>query len=214
MGVKERLDFAFLLTNEEDLREVFQIYLEDINQLIVQFEITKNEFPVEIQNEIRAMFGHLARAAIAETPEIAKSNIAKMKSHTKRALLDCFKYCCVIYTDHYTEFFQKYDGIDLSYLNDGKFLPDVHQKNNSAKQALLAAKALEVSNATDEELFEAYQEAFNLYGDLCCVLDNAAESADYLKHKATKKEKIANFSLAIGIIGTIVGIISLVIALF
>ena len=44
MGVKDRLDFTFLTACEEDLREVFQIYLEDINQLIVQFEITKNEF--------------------------------------------------------------------------------------------------------------------------------------------------------------------------
>lgn len=214
MGVKDRLDFAFLTACEEDLREIFQIYLEDINQLIVQFEITKNEFPVEIQNEIRAMFGHMARAAMAETPEIAQSNVAKMKSHTKRALLDCFKYCCVIYTDRYTDFFQKYNGVDLSYLNDGKFLPEVHAKYSAAKQSLLDAKALEVSNASDEELFDAYQEAFNMYGDLCYLLDCASESADYLQHKATKKEKMANISFAIGAVGTIVGIISLIISFF
>ena len=57
------VDSNFLLAHKEQLDEVFQVYLDDINPFIVQFEILKNEFPIELQNEIRAMYGHLARAA-------------------------------------------------------------------------------------------------------------------------------------------------------
>ena len=78
------VDSNFLLAHKEQLDEVFQVYLDDINPFIVQFEILKNEFPIELQNEIRAMYGHLARAAIAATPEEAERNLAKIKSHTKR----------------------------------------------------------------------------------------------------------------------------------
>lgn len=211
MGDTGRFDFSFLAESKDELEEVFRIYLEDINPLIVQFEITKNEFPVEIQNEIRAMYGHMVRAAMAETSDVAKKNISKMKSHSKRALLDCFKYCCVIYTDQYEAFFKRYDGVDLSYLNEGKFLTEVHQKNRKAKQSLLNAKELEVSNATDDQLFIAYQDAFNLYGELCCCLDSVAEHADFLKHKATKKEKLAQFSFVVGIIGVLVGIVGIIV---
>ena len=49
------VDSNFLLAHKEQLDEVFQVYLDDINPFIVQFEILKNEFPIELQNEIRAM---------------------------------------------------------------------------------------------------------------------------------------------------------------
>ena len=113
------VDSNFLLAHKEQLDEVFQVYLDDINPFIVQFEILKNEFPIELQNEIRAMYGHLARAAIAATPEEAERNLAKIKSHTKRALLDCYKYSCIIFSDQYEEFFRDYHGVDLTYLEDG-----------------------------------------------------------------------------------------------
>ena len=213
MGDTGRFDFSFLAENKDELEEDFRIYLEDINPLIIQFEITKNEFPVEVQNEIRAMYGHMIRAAMAETPEVAKSNISKMKAHSKRALLDCFKYCCVIYTDQYEDFFKRYDGVDLSYLDEGRFLTEVHEKNIRAKQSLLAAKELEVSNTTDDQLFIAYQDAFNLYGELCRFLDSMVGRADFLKNKATKKEKLAQFSFAAGIVGVLVGIVGIIISL-
>lgn len=60
------VDTAFLEKYQESINEVFRIYHEDINPFIVQFEILKNEFPIEIQNEIRAIYGHLVRASIAD----------------------------------------------------------------------------------------------------------------------------------------------------
>lgn len=106
MDTKIKTDSSFLTQYKQDLDEIFRAYLEDINPFIVLFEAQRNEFPLELQNEIRAMYGHLARAAIAETPEQAERNIQKIKSHTKRALLDCFKYSCVIFSDSYNGLLQ------------------------------------------------------------------------------------------------------------
>lgn len=57
------------------------IKIEDINPFIVQFEISTNEFPAELQNEIRAIYGHLVRAVMEGIPEHVSRNIEKMKSH-------------------------------------------------------------------------------------------------------------------------------------
>lgn len=115
------VDTAFLEKYQESINEVFRIYHEDINPFIVQFEILKNEFPIEIQNEIRAIYGHLVRASIADNDKDVERNIAKMRSHTKRALFDCFKYSCILISDKYHAFFERYRGIDLTYINKGHF---------------------------------------------------------------------------------------------
>ena len=66
-----KVDSSFLFSYKKELDEAFRNYLEVINPFIVQFEVLRNEFPIELQNEIRAIYGHLARASIAETPQIA-----------------------------------------------------------------------------------------------------------------------------------------------
>ena len=113
MNESQLANSSFLIKYQGDIDEVFRIYLEDINPFIVQFEVLKNEFPIEVQNEIRAIYGHLVRASLAKTDEEAKNNIQKMRSHTKRALLDCFKYSCIVITDMYNDFFEHYKNVDL-----------------------------------------------------------------------------------------------------
>ena len=109
----------------QELDSVFRMYIEDINPFIVQFEVEKGEFPIELQNEIRAIYGHLVRATMSSSPEEIKRNIGKMRSHSKRALLDCFKYTSIICSDNYDSFMKRYENVDLTYLDNGTFLPDV-----------------------------------------------------------------------------------------
>ena len=97
------------------------MYAEDINPLIIRFETEKGEFPVEVQNEIRAMYNHLARAALADNEEKVAENLDKMQSHSKRALMDCFKYICMLCDDNYRDFMKRYESIDLTYINQGLF---------------------------------------------------------------------------------------------
>ena len=127
MGTEKQVivNSALLIQETKLLDSVFRMYIEDINPFIVRFEVTKGEFPAEIQNEIRAIYGHLVRASMAENPAQVKSNVEKMKSHSKRALLDCFKYTSILCSDEYDAFMKRYENVDLTYLENGSFLPDV-----------------------------------------------------------------------------------------
>ena len=177
------VDSNFLLAHKEQLDEVFQVYLDDINPFIVQFEILKNEFPIELQNEIRAMYGHLARAAIAATPEEAERNLAKIKSH---------------------------HGVDLTYLEDGNFLRRVHQLREAATEQLKAAKCAETSNISEDTLFELYQEAYNQFADIDQILEEARKHADFLKHKASMKSIGSAVSLVVGLASLGLALLTLV----
>lgn len=213
MDTTFKADSSFLTEYKRDLDEIFRAYLEDINPFIVLFETQKNEFPIELQNEIRAMYGHLARAAIAETPDQAERNIQKIKSHTKRALLDCFKYSCVIFSDSYTDFFKRYEGVDLSYLEDGRFLPEIYAHYNRAKKAYFEAKRAETSNMSEDQLFDLFQDAYNQFASLDKRLCSVEDSASFLKHKATKRDRLAMASFIVGAVGIAVTIITAAVTL-
>ena len=206
------VDASFLEEHRDSLNEIFRIYLEDINPFIVQFEILKNEFPIEVQNEIRAIYGHLVRASTAVNREDIERNIEKMRSHTKRALFDCFKYSCILITDKYKEFFVRYKSVDLTYINEGHFLHDVQEHYHAAKEQLKAAKILELSNATEDQLVAEYQKAYELFADIEGALKEAESKANYLKHRATRRDIVSYASLAAGIIGVLITVVTFVLA--
>lgn len=205
------IDTAFLGKYRDTINEIFRIYLEDINPFIVQFEILKNEFPIEVQNEIRAIYGHLVRASIASEDKEIERNIEKMRSHTKRALFDCFKYSCILISDKYSDFFVRYKGVDLTYIDKGHFLHNIQQDYRKATMQLKKAKQLELSNLSEDQLVAEYQVAYELFADIEEQLKQAENEAAFLKHKATRKDIIAGISLVVGILGVAFSIISLVI---
>lgn len=195
----------------ELLDTVFRMYIEDINPFIVRFEVSKGEFPAELQNEIRAIYGHLIRASMADTPEQIQRNIEKMKSHSKRALLDCFKYTSIICSDNYDSFMKRYEGIDLTYLENGAFLPDVVTRCENARRSLQSAKIAETSNISEDDLFALYQDAYKQFEDLNTKIQRAEESAAFLQHKASKKDTVSKISLWTGIAGFIVGVVGIIV---
>ena len=142
--------------------------------------------------------GIWARAAIAATPEEAERNLAKIKSHTKRALLDCYKYSCIIFSDQYEEFFRDYHGVDLTYLEDGtsETCPSVEGGRYGAVESCQCA---ETSNISEDTLFELYQEAYNQFADIDQILEEARKHADFLKHKASMKSIGSAVSLVVGL---------------
>ena len=217
-----QVDTSFLTSHKESLDQAFRTYVEDIQPLIVQYELEKNEFPVAVQNEIRAIYSHLARAAVSEKDEDVERNIQKVNSHTKRAFIDCLKYSCIISLDHYVDFFNRYTGVDLSYINDGHFLPDSGALYHSAKEKLKAAKQIEgSSNEPDSVIFEHYNDAYIEFLALDEMLNSAEISAETLKHRATelqlraeekeqqalRREKRANRITMVSIVVTVISII-------
>lgn len=85
------------VVRNEKIVAIYDAYANVIAPFIVQLEALDGEFPVEILNEIRAIFTHISRCSLAETEVIYQDNIAKAERHVKRAILDCHKYyvCCI-----------------------------------------------------------------------------------------------------------------------
>lgn len=205
------INSSVLSEQSELLNTVFRMYIEDINPFIVRFEVSKGEFPVEVQNEIRAIYGHLVRATMSTSSDQVLRNIEKMKSHSKRALLDCFKYTSIICSDNYDDFMKRYQNIDLTYLENGQFLADIVTMCKKARKDLQNAKIAETSNISEDNLFSLYQDAYRQFEELNDKLQQAEESAAFLEHKASKKDNMSNISLLVGIGGFIVGVIGILI---
>lgn len=203
-------DVSFLRDYGDDLSECFRMYTEDINTFIVKFETEKGEFPIELQNEIRSIYSHLCKAALAASPEIAADNVKKIKAHSKRALLDCFKYISVIHTDNYADFMERYKSVDLTYIDNGQFLSNIDALYAQTKEKLQAAKEMELEGAADEVLFNAYQDAFSVSSEMNSALLKAEQTAAFLKKKATTKDILSIISFVVGIAGLIVGILGFV----
>ena len=143
MNESTKVDSSCFTKHKEEMDEIFRTYIEDINPFVVQFESQKNEFPSEVLNEIRAIYGHIVRAAIAENDEDVARNIKKMKSHSKRALLDCLKYIGIIYHDEYIDFMKRYESIDLTYIDNGNFIRNAVKLYNESVELWQKAKISE-----------------------------------------------------------------------
>lgn len=208
-----------LCKKSKDLNEIFSTYINLINPLIIQYEILTNEFPIEIQNEIRAIFTHLSRCTIELSENNVDLNLSKAKSHAKRAALDCYKYNCLAYSDFYHNFMHHYQSIDLSLIDNGSFLPEVTKKFYKAQSLMIEAKKYESTHtASTDELYDKYMDSYLIYHEVYQLLVHTQEKADHFLNKLTvdkNKEKRSHLiDRWIGIIGMIVGIIGVLLAIF
>lgn len=205
--VKTSHSAHYINSHFAELAEQFEIYTETIQPLIVHIEEMKSQFPPEILNEVRAMYTHLSRAFLTENEQDVISNIEKIKRHTKRALLDCFKNCCIIIIDKEREFFRRYKGIDLSYIDEGEFLKEEKKAFDECATALMDAKKAEGLNTDDDILFKLYENAYQKGLILEDIIDQAEKKANFLKRKALKRDIIATTFGIIGVVGTIFTIV-------
>ena len=60
---------------QRELEEIYSQYHNSIKIFIGQLEVLQNKFPVEILNEIRAVFSHIAKAYVCESEEVAWKNV-------------------------------------------------------------------------------------------------------------------------------------------
>lgn len=193
-----------------DIAEQFRIYTEIIQPLVIHIEELKSEFPSEILNEVRAMYTHLSRAFLAGSEEDVVSNIEKIERHTKRALLDCFKNCCIIIIDQRRFFFEKYKGIDFTYIDKGEFLKKEKAAYCECVDALKKAKKSEGTNTDDNSLFSLYQGAYEKALFLDEIINNAEDDANFLKRKSARRDILTVVFGAAGIIGTLVTVMGFI----
>lgn len=205
----QRPDINRLMNCKEDLEELLFEYGNVLAPRIVEYEVERCEFPVEVLNEIRAIYAHIYRATVATVDSDAKGNLHKAKSHSKRAVLDCYKYLCVTYDDRYHEFFKKFSYINWSKSGLIEDVVAIDEKRKTAVDILRKAKTQESterfsgSKPTSDyrELYKsAYCEYIELMGMLM-VLENKVLDG----YTITSKFPAAVVTL-VGIIGIAVGI--------
>ena len=148
---------------QRELEEIYSQYHNSIKIFIGQLEVLQNKFPVEILNEIRAVFSHIAKAYVCESEEVAWENVNKAKGHIKRAQLDAYKYMCYAFSKYYIEFRELYKNVDLSYVNNGDFINELSKTYASAIVKAENARMVEAKANDVIESYEKYEDAYNEY---------------------------------------------------
>lgn len=213
----------------DEIRNVYITYRTVVRPFVAMLELFDREFPIEILNEIRAIFQHIARCYYSEDDfrsvdikndsaifmsdqkerriSDIKKNIHKANGHINRALLDCFKYSCVTLFDEYKSFTTMYKYVDLSSLDNGEFLKKMHTLKEEAKLADKLARIEEGDSGDEINVFRLYEDAFN----------KSVKLYDYIsahaKYAVNLKRKLRIYSI-VSAVGWIIGVASGVRALW
>ena len=158
------------------------------------------KFPVEILNEIRAIFQHFIRCYMLNNDDDINKNINKARSHLKRAILDCFKYICVSFDEEYKAFLHTFRHVDLREVNNGIFLTDITRAYQNAKFLLVNAKNIEAVADDVQECFNEYEKAYNAY----LKLHNLITDNESYVVAAKKKQMLKNIMSVLGWVLTFV----------
>ena len=193
--------------NDSRLSAIYETYLSVISPFIIQLEALDGEFPVEILNEIRSIFTHLARCNSTEKEQIYEENIIKAERHVKRAVLDCFKYLCVAYDEYFRRFTKLNRNVDLSFVDNGHFIQKINSLHNNAVHNKTEAQKKELVAENIEDVFGDYEKAYNSYAEVYNLIQESTESIDFVKHKAATKETINTFFGIVGVVSLILTII-------
>jgi hypothetical protein len=201
------------LTIETRAKEIYKEYLNVICPYIVQIELLEGKFPVEILNEIRAVFTHLSKYYLSDDDSIKEKNISKAEGHIKRSILDCYKYICVALDDQYKRFEKKYERVDLSLIDNGEFLPKLLETRKNAIDLMMNARESDFSIDSDDEIncaesYTRYEKTFIAYSNVEKLINESYKKMENLRKKAIIKDFSAVGGWVIGIIGIIIGIVS------
>lgn len=171
---------------QRELEEIYSQYHNSIKIFIGQLEVLQNKFPVEILNEIRAVFSHIAKVYVCAEEKVAWENVNKAKGHIKRAQLDAFKYMCYAFSEYYIQFRELYKNVDLSYVNNGDFINELSKTYASAIVKAENARMVEAKADDVNESYEKYEDAYNEYAMVYkLIVDNLP-----IMGKLQQKEKL------------------------
>lgn len=193
--------------SDERITVIYNTYLSVIAPFIIQLEVLDGEFPIEILNEVRAIFTHLARCSVTDDSNVYEENIVKSERHVKRAVLDCFKYLCVAYDEHFRAFSRLNRNVDLSYVSNGEFLRKLNELHAEAVKNKTAAQTKELRAENMEDVFDDYEKAYNSYAAVYNCIQDSSESIDYFKHKAVAKDTLNIIFGAVGVVSLILTVV-------
>ncbi len=137
-------------------KEVYLFYNDKVKILYSEIEARNNYLPVELLFEIHAAFDHLKRIHVDGESEADCAE--KAYSHLKRGSLDAFKLKLKYHNNDYTKLLNS--KMDLSFIDNGKFLPSLLEKR---KIIIGLAKEARLSEGKpDDNAFEKWYEVSSL----------------------------------------------------
>ena len=204
--------------HEIQINRIFSLYRDKVNPLISVYNSLEDSFPIGVTNELRDIFSHLTQSLLADDETTIDRHLDKAERHLKRAVVDAFKYASMAYSKVYDEFKETYKNVDLSYVNNGELLPKLTKLNAEAEQLMHAAKMIESDIHNDEDMYAAYEAAFNRYAELYKCIIGALSATETIRMRAeddqvTRKKEHRTDRL-IGVLGVIVGIAGIIIGFF
>ena len=116
-------------TNEE--KNIYYQYIHTIAPFVVELEVRDGEYPIEILNEIRSVFTHMARYKENDS----ERDLISAGKHIKRGILDCYKYLCVSMAEEMKDFRDGYRHVDMMLADNGNFLPKLDKLELCAKKS-------------------------------------------------------------------------------
>ena len=197
---------------DERVKDIYKNYIEVICPYILQLELLDNEFPIEILNEIRAIFTHLSKIYMSDDISVIGKNLSKAEGHIKRAILDCYKYLCYAYEDKYKAFEIIYKNVDLSLIDNGEFLPKLLDGRKDAMSFMLEARKSDLLINSDDETnadaaYEKYEKAFIKYSSVYELINSSYKKLETFRKKVVLKDIFAIGGWIIGIMGIIFTIV-------
>ena len=200
-------------TVHEEICKLFSEYNNKLKPLIATVESLKQEFPGQILNEIRAFNDHIARCFLfGTTEEDCVKELRKAKGHVSRAILDCYKIILLYYFDFIKDFRQQYDSVNLTLVNDGKFLPELTRLNEEALKCSRIARYSEADSFPEKEnSYIGYKKAVLAYDAVNNhILEHSQGLANAQQHatdQSAKKSTSENKrSWKFAFIGAILGV--------
>lgn len=203
-----------IITLEDKEKNIHVQYLDIISPLIGVLEVEDQEYPVEILNEIRAMFTHLSRYKV----DNKESELDSAENHVKRAILDCYKYLCIAHKEHFTRFRNSYRDVDFTYANNGAFLPGLDELENEADKLYKIAKTVDISKKKKmddgsissieiDELYQLYEDAYNKHCEVKRYIEENNQAILHASMQSLHNKKVSNGLNLTSIIVTSVSIV-------
>lgn len=156
------------------LSELYRPYTEVIKPLLALIEAEREEFPLPLYNEVRALNDHVARILSDECTN-PEEEFNRAQRHISRLNLDCFKWLNITFEEKLSAFRKDLRNIDFTKINNGEFYTPFKRHIIEAKRLVKEAKILESKGATQDALV-SYQKAFNEY----CDAQEMTEAIDWI----------------------------------
>lgn len=167
-----------------NIPEVLGYYRSEVVPLLAAALTIDDKFPLEVLNEIRASYTHLARAeALGADHSDFPSEIHAAWRHLRRSCLDCLKVCISVTAI-------RSEG-SVAALADTLQLPDdVYKVMSSLRKRRLAIAAHE-GQEPPHEVIEDLKELFNQYDEFYESLDDQYAGATAEERRISVKSRRA-----------------------